>query len=112
MERERELQLENASIKLQAVELEVSRARDETIRLREQLDKIKAEKCRLEANLEEATLDADRAKEAERRAVQNLAEVNRALKTAEEELFMRIEQEKRIEDLTTQLENLRARNKS
>ncbi|XP_014227939.1 rab11 family-interacting protein 4 isoform X1 [Trichogramma pretiosum] len=112
MERERELQLENAAIKLQSVELEATRARDETLRLREQLDKARAEKSRLETSLEEAKLDADRAKEAERRAVLGLAEANRALKHAEEELALRVEHERRIEDMTNELANLRIRNKN
>ncbi|XP_031782318.1 rab11 family-interacting protein 4 isoform X2 [Nasonia vitripennis] len=112
LEREKELQLENSAIKLQAAELECTRSRDEAARLREQLDKLRAEKSRLELALEEAQHDADRAREAEKRTALSLSETNRALKSAEEELALRIDAERRIEEMAQEIENLRARNKN
>lgn len=104
--------MENWAIKLQAAELECNRSRDEAVRLREQLDKLRAEKSRLELALDEAQLDADRAREAERRTALSLSETNRALKSAEEELALRIDAERRIEEMAQEMDNLRARNKS
>lgn len=112
LEREKELQLENCAIKLQATEQECTRLRDEAVRLREQLDKLRAEKIRLEMALEEAQLDVERAREAERRTALGLLEANRALKNAEEEVALRIDAERKIDEMAQEMENLRARNKS
>ncbi|XP_058810221.1 rab11 family-interacting protein 4A [Phymastichus coffea] len=112
LEREKELQLENCAIKLQAAEAETARTKDEAKHLREQLEKLRAEKTNLELALEEAQHEVELAKEAERRAAQSFSEANRSLMRAEEELAQRIDAEKRFEEITEELANLRVRNKA
>ncbi|XP_011493931.1 PREDICTED: rab11 family-interacting protein 4 [Ceratosolen solmsi marchali] len=112
LEREKELQLENWAIKLQSAELENTRIRDETSRLREQLEKQRTEKARLESILEEVRLEVTDARESERHMSLNLNEVMRALKRAENELTQRLDAERRMEDMTQEMVNLRTRNKN
>ncbi|CAL7935777.1 unnamed protein product [Xylocopa violacea] len=112
LERERQLQLENYAIKLQAVELEGANLRDEIGRLREQLEKVKAEKSRLESDLEEARREVDIARENERQAMSRASEAHYQFEAAREELALRIEDQQRIEELMQQVTELRARNKN
>ncbi|XP_076246463.1 rab11 family-interacting protein nuf [Calliopsis andreniformis] len=112
LERERQLQLENYAIKLQAIELEGSNLRDEIGRLREQLEKVKTEKNRLENDLEDARREAETARESERQATSRANEALYQLEAVKEELSMRFEDQQRIEELMQQVAQLRARNKS
>lgn len=105
------MQLENSAIKLRAAELEVQRTKDEAKHLREQLEKLREEKLRLELALEEARHEAELAKEAERRAAQSLSEANKMLKRAEEELAQRLDAERRLDEIAEEMKALRARNK-
>ena len=112
MERERQLQLENYAIKLQATELESSSLRDEVARLREQLERARADKIRLEDAREEARREAEIAREAERQALSRANEAHGLLEVAREELAARAEDQQRLEELMQQVSRLRARNKS
>ncbi|KZC12144.1 PREDICTED: rab11 family-interacting protein 4A [Dufourea novaeangliae] len=112
LERERQLQLENYAIKLQAIELEGSSLRDEIGRLREQLEKVRAEKSRLENDLDESRREADISRESERQAISRANETHYQLEDAREELSMRVEDQQRIDELLQQVAQLRARNKS
>ncbi|XP_076386049.1 rab11 family-interacting protein nuf isoform X2 [Megachile rotundata] len=112
LERERQLQLENYAIKLQAIELEGSSLRDEIGRLREQVEKLKTEKNRLENDLEEARREVDTLRESERQAISRANEAHYQLEVAREELSIKIEDQQRIEELVQQVAQLRARNKS
>ncbi|CAK9833357.1 Rab11 family-interacting protein 4A [Anthophora retusa] len=112
LERERQLQLENYAIKLQAIEVEGSNLRDEIGRLREQLEKVRAEKSRLENNLEEMRREIETIREGERQAISRANETHYQLEAAREELSMRVEDQQRIEELMQQVAQLRARNKS
>ncbi|XP_034181107.2 rab11 family-interacting protein nuf isoform X1 [Osmia lignaria lignaria] len=112
LERERQLQLENYAIKLQAIELEGTNLRDEIVRLREQVDKLKTEKGRLENDLEDARREIDTARESERQAISRANEAHYQLEAAREELSMKIEDQQRIEELMQQVAQLRAHNKS
>ncbi|XP_017765179.1 PREDICTED: rab11 family-interacting protein 4A isoform X2 [Eufriesea mexicana] len=112
LERERQLQLENYAIKLQAIELEGTNLRDEMARLREQFDKVKAEKSRLENDLEEARREIDTARESEHQAISRANEADYQLEAVREELSMKIEDQQKIEELMQQVAQLRARNES
>ncbi|XP_006616366.1 rab11 family-interacting protein 4A isoform X1 [Apis dorsata] len=112
LERERQLQLENYAIKLQAIELEETSLRDEIARLREQLEKVKIEKNRLENDLEEARREIDSAHESERQAISRANEAHYQLKAVKEELTMKIEDQQKIEELMQQVAQLQACNKS
>ncbi|KAG6800549.1 rab11 family-interacting protein 4 isoform X1 [Apis mellifera caucasica] len=112
LERERQLQLENYAIKLQAIELEETSLRDEIARLREQLEKVKVEKNRLENDLEEARREIDSARESERQAISRANEAHYQLKAVKEELTMKIEDQQKIEELMQQVAQLQACNKS
>ncbi|XP_061933229.1 rab11 family-interacting protein 4 isoform X2 [Apis cerana] len=112
LERERQLQLENYAIKLQAIELEETSLRDEIARLREQLEKVKIEKNRLENDLEEARREIDSARESERQAISRANEAHYQLKVIKEELTMKIEDQQKIEELMQQVAQLQACNKS
>ncbi|KAJ8679120.1 hypothetical protein QAD02_014907 [Eretmocerus hayati] len=112
LEREKELQLENWAIKLQAAEAESLRLRDEHSRLREQLDKMRLERTRSENACEEARHEAELARDAERKSALNAADAARKLKAIEEELAHRLDAEPKIDMLERELEMLRARNKS
>lgn len=112
LERERQLQIENYSIKLQAVELESASLRDEVSRLREQLDKVRAEKNRLENSLDDARREAESAHELERQALSRSNEANHMLEAAREELASRVEDQQKLEELIQEVSHLRARNKS
>ncbi|XP_076683213.1 rab11 family-interacting protein nuf isoform X3 [Andrena cerasifolii] len=112
LERERQLQLDNYAIKLQATEVEGTSLRDEIGRLREQLEKVKAERSRLENDLEEARRDAETARESERQATSRANEALYQLEAAKEELSMRLEDQQRMEELMHQVSQLQARNKS
>lgn len=112
LERERQLQLENYAIKLQAIELEGTSLRDEIGRLREQLEKAKAEKNRLENDLEEARREIDTVRESERQAISRANETHYQLEAIREELSMKVEDQQKIEELMQEVAELRARNKS
>ncbi|XP_043261554.1 rab11 family-interacting protein 4A [Colletes gigas] len=112
LERERQLQLENYAIKLQAIELEGTSLREEIVRLREQLEKVKTEKSRLENDLEEVRREVEIAHENERQATSRANEVHHLLETAREELSTRVEDQQRIDELMQQVAQLQARNKS
>ncbi|XP_017795620.1 PREDICTED: uncharacterized protein LOC108577043 [Habropoda laboriosa] len=112
LERERQLQLENYAIKLQAIEVEGTNLRDEIGRLREQLEKVRAEKSRLENDLEEARREVETVREGERQAISRANETHYQLEAAREELSMRVEDQQRIEELMQQVAQLRAHNKS
>lgn len=106
------MQLENYAIKLQATEVEGTNLRDEMARLREQYDKVKAEKSRLENDLEEARREIDTIRESERQAISRANEADYRLEAVREELSMKIEDQQKIEELMQQVAQLRARNKS
>lgn len=112
MERERQLQLENYAIKLQAVEVDSSSLRDEIARIREQLEKARADKTRLENDLQEAKRAADTARESERQAIIRANEAHHLLEAMREELSLRTEDQQRLEELVEQVAQLQARNKS
>ncbi|KAG7202429.1 hypothetical protein KM043_018738 [Ampulex compressa] len=112
LERERQLQLENHTIKLQASEMESSSLRDEIGRLREQLERVKAERSRFENDLEKAKREAEAARESERQALSRANEAHHQLEVVSEELSMRLEQQQRLDELEEQVAELRARNKS
>ncbi|KAK2589200.1 hypothetical protein KPH14_002010 [Odynerus spinipes] len=112
LERERQLQLENYAIKLQAIELEGSSLKDEIGRLREQLERIKNDKARLETELEDAKREASAARDSERQAIARSNEANHMLQAAKEELIIRVENQQRLEELEEQVAHLQARNKS
>lgn len=112
MERERQLQLENYNIKLQAAELDSSTLRDEIARVREQLEKARADKSRLENNLQEARREADAARESERHAISRASEAHHLLDAMREELSLRNEDQQRLEELVQQVAELQAHNKS
>ncbi|XP_071870020.1 rab11 family-interacting protein nuf isoform X2 [Bombus fervidus] len=112
LERERQLQLENYAIKLQAIELEGTNLRDEIGRLREQLEKVKGEKSRLENDLEEARREIDTVRESERQAISRANETHYQLEAIREELSMKVEDQQKIEELMQEVAQLQARNKS
>ncbi|XP_026675441.1 rab11 family-interacting protein 4 isoform X2 [Ceratina calcarata] len=113
LERERQLQLENYAIKLQAIESEGTNLREEIGRLREQLEKVKAEKSRLETDLEEARRESDSARESERQAISRANEAQYQVEAARQELSVRIGDHQRMEEeLMQQVEELKTRNKS
>ncbi|XP_015588526.1 rab11 family-interacting protein 4 isoform X2 [Cephus cinctus] len=112
LERERQLQLENYAIKLQAVEVESSSLRDEVGRLREQMDRARSDRIRLENEREEAKREAELAREAERLALCRANEAHSLLEVAKEEFGARAEDQQRLEELEQQVVKLRARNKS
>lgn len=112
LERERQLQLENYAIKLQATELERTSLREKIGKLREQLEKVKADKSQLENELEEARREAETAHENERQAISQVNETRSQLEVAREELSMKVEDQQRTDELMQQVAQLRARNKS
>lgn len=112
LERERQLQLENYAIKLQAAEQDSSSLRDEIARVREQLERARADKTRLENELQEARREADVARESERHAISRANEVHHLLDAMREELSLRNEDQRRLEELVQQVAELQARNKS
>lgn len=112
LDRERQLQLENSNIKLQAIELERSGLRDEMVRLREQLEKVKSEKNRLENELEESMMETKIARENERQAISRANEAHHHLDAAREELALRVEDQQRIDELLQQVAQLQTHNKS
>ncbi|XP_011644037.1 rab11 family-interacting protein 4A [Pogonomyrmex barbatus] len=112
LERERQLQLENCAIKLQAAELDSSSLREEITRVREQLERMRADKTRLENDLREIRREADAARESERHAISRANEAYHMLDAMREELSLRSEDQQRLEDLVQQVAQLQARNKS
>ncbi|XP_011258585.1 rab11 family-interacting protein 4 [Camponotus floridanus] len=112
MERERQLQLENYAIKLQAAEVDSSSLRDEIARVREQLERARADKTRLENDLRDARREADAARESERHAISRANEAHHQLDAMREELSLRNEDQQRLEELVQQVVQLQARNKS
>ncbi|XP_071648353.1 rab11 family-interacting protein 4A [Temnothorax longispinosus] len=112
LERERQLQLENYGIKLQAAEVDNSSLREEIARVREQLERARADKTRLENDLREARREVDGARESERHAISRTNEAHHMLDAMREELSLRSEDQQRIEELVQQVAQLQARNKS
>ncbi|KAI4502638.1 hypothetical protein M0802_002550 [Mischocyttarus mexicanus] len=112
LEREKQLQLENYSIKLQAIDLESSSLRDEIGRLREQIDRVKNDKARLEMELKDSQSEINTARENERQAVARMNEAHHMLQVAKEELMIRADNQQRLEELEQQVIHLQARNKS
>jgi len=112
LERERQLQLENYAIKLQAAELDSSSLRDEIARVREQFERTRADKTRLENDLREARRETDAARESERHAISRANEAHHLLDAMREELSLRTENQQRLEELVQQVAQLQARNKS
>ncbi|KYN34088.1 Rab11 family-interacting protein 4A [Trachymyrmex septentrionalis] len=112
MERERQLQLENYDIKLQAAELDNSSLREEIARIREQLETARTDKAQLENDLREARREADAARESERHAISRANEAHHMLDVMREELSLRNEDQQRLEELVQQVVQLQARNKS
>lgn len=112
LERERQLQLENYAIKIQAIELESTSLKDEIGRLREQLEKVKNDKARLKTELEDAKRETDSARASERQAVARANEAHHMLQVAKEELIIRADNQQRLEELEQQVVHLQARNKS
>lgn len=112
LERERQLQLENYAIKLQAAELDSSSLREEITRVREQLERARADKTRLENDLREVRREADTARESERHAISRANEAHHMLDAMREELSLRNEDQQRLEELVQQVAQLQARNKS
>lgn len=97
---------------MQAIELEGTSLRDEIGRLREQLEKAKAEKSRLENDLEEAKREIDTVRESERQAISRANETHYQLEAIREDLSMKVENQQKIEELMQEVAELRARNKS
>ncbi|EGI66740.1 Rab11 family-interacting protein 4, partial [Acromyrmex echinatior] len=113
LERERQLQLENCDIKLQAAELDNTSLREEIARIREQLETARTDKAQLENDLREARREADAARESERHAISRANEAHHMLDVMrEEELSLRNEDQQRLEELVQQVVQLQARNKS
>ncbi|KAG5321834.1 RFIP4 protein, partial [Acromyrmex heyeri] len=113
LERERQLQLENCDIKLQAAELDNTSLREEIARVREQLETARTDKAQLENDLREARREADAARESERHAISRANEAHHMLDVMrEEELSLRNEDQQRLEELVQQVVQLQARNKS
>ncbi|XP_043463112.1 rab11 family-interacting protein 4A [Leptopilina heterotoma] len=112
LEREKELQLENCSIKLQAMELESASLRDEVSRLREQLEKVRQEKGQLENSLDDARRDAEAAQELVRQAVSRSNEAKQMLEVAREELAAHVDEQQKLDALMQEISHLRTRNKS
>ncbi|XP_057333053.1 rab11 family-interacting protein 4 isoform X4 [Microplitis mediator] len=112
LEREKELQLENYAMKVQAIEVECSGLREQVARLREQLDSAKEERLRLENLLDDANSATNSAREAERQAVLRANETRVLLDAAKEELANRAKDRQRIEDLLLEVARLGATNKS
>ncbi|XP_070167019.1 rab11 family-interacting protein 4 isoform X2 [Polyergus mexicanus] len=112
LERERQLQLENYAIKLQAAEVDSSSLRDEIARVREQLERARGDKTRLENDLRDARREADAARESERHAISRANEAHHQLDVMREELSLRSEDQQRLEELVQQVVQLQARNKS
>ncbi|XP_046431109.1 rab11 family-interacting protein 4 isoform X1 [Neodiprion fabricii] len=112
LERERQLQLENYAIRLQAAEVESTNLRDEAARLREQLEKARADRAALQEAVEDARRESQEAQEAERKAIAKANEAQSLMQAAREELVARTEDQHRLEELVQEVTRLRARNKS
>ncbi|XP_014606594.1 PREDICTED: rab11 family-interacting protein 4B-like [Polistes canadensis] len=112
LEREKQLQLENYAIKLQSIDLESSTLRDEIGRLREQLERFKNDKTRLEIELKDSQSEINTARENEKQAVARANEAHHMLQVAKEELIIRADNQQRVEELEQQVVHLQARNKS
>ncbi|XP_066592576.1 rab11 family-interacting protein 4B-like [Prorops nasuta] len=112
LEREKQLQLENYAIKLQAVELESNNLREEIVRLREQLEKTKTEKAHFENLLADSKREAQIAHENERLAVSRANAAHNLLEAAKDEMSLRIEEQQKIEQLQNRLMELEVHNKS
>lgn len=113
LERERQLQLENYAIRLQAAEVESTNLRDEAARLREQLEKARSERTAFQEAAEDARRESQEAQEAERKAIAKANEAQSLMEAAREELIVRTtEDQHRLEELVQEVTRLRARNKS
>lgn len=80
--------------------------------MREQLERARADKTRLENDLREARREADAARESERHAISRANEAHHMLDAMREELSLRSEDQQRLEELVQQVAQLQARNKS
>lgn len=112
LDREKQLELENYSIKLQSIEHECSGLKEQVIRFRQQLEAAKEDRNRLENTLDEAKAATNSAREAERQAIIRENETRILLHTAKEELAARARDRLRIEDLLLEVAQLGAKNKS
>ncbi|XP_049810969.1 rab11 family-interacting protein 4 isoform X1 [Schistocerca nitens] len=98
VEREKQLQVENCTIRLQTLELEAASLREEVTRLRAQTDRLRNEKQDMEEQLAEAQCamsalreDAERLQEAERRLCEEAARESHANAQVVEELSRELE---------------------
>ncbi|XP_047113637.1 rab11 family-interacting protein 4 isoform X4 [Schistocerca piceifrons] len=98
VEREKQLQVENCTIRLQTLELEAASLREEVTRLRAQTDRLRNEKQDMEEQLAEAQCamsalreDAERLQEAERRLREEAARESHANAQVVEELSRELE---------------------
>ncbi|XP_049862950.1 rab11 family-interacting protein 4 isoform X4 [Schistocerca gregaria] len=98
VEREKQLQVENCTIRLQTLELEAASLREEVTRLRAQTDRLRNEKQDMEEQLAEAQCamsalreDAERLQEAERRLREEATRESHANAQVVEELSRELE---------------------
>lgn len=92
--------------------MDSSSLRDEIARVREQLERARADKTRLENDLRDTRREADAARESERHAINRANEAHHQLDVMREELSLRSEDQQRLEELVQQVVQLQARNKS
>nr|CAD7400907.1 unnamed protein product [Timema poppensis] len=134
VEREKQLQIENCNIRLQTLELEGASMRDETSRLRSQVERLRYEKAMVEEKLEEAEIkiasfqvENKELRELERRIREDTSRDRKADVQLVEEMSRELEQLKaergagtsddlnltsRIRELQSQIDSLRHQNKS
>lgn len=111
LEREKQLQLENCSIKMQTIELECSSLRDQVARLREQLDSAREDRSRLDGLVEDLRREIRDVREAERQALLRCNEARVLLDAARDELSTRNDDRLKLEELEQEVSQLRSRNK-
>lgn len=92
--------------------MDSSSLRDEIARIREQLERARADKTRIENDLQEAKRETDVTRESERHAISRANEAHNLLNAMREELSMQTEDQQKFEELVQQVAELRARNKS
>nr|CAD7452975.1 unnamed protein product [Timema tahoe] len=134
VEREKQLQIENCNIRLQTLELEGASMRDETSRLRSQVERLRYEKAMVEEKLGEAEIkiasfqvENKELRELERRIREDTSRDRKADVQLVEEMSRELEQLKaergvgtcddlnltsRIQELQSQIDSLRHQNKS
>nr|CAD7590995.1 unnamed protein product [Timema genevievae] len=134
VEREKQLQIENCNIRLQTLELEGASMRDETSRLRSQVERLRYEKAMVEEKLGEAEIkiasfqvENKELRELERRIREDTSRDRKADVQLVEEMSRELEQLKaergagtcddlnltsRVQELQSQIDSLRHQNKS